>query len=454
MGFRRIRRPNIVTVLGRCPLALASIAFLSSEIALARAPSESGAVATSAGSAPAGPVAANRAPSASGAAATSSSTAATPPAAPATSGASPESADTSNLGVATVPPTTAVEKKAAKLSSEALGPDFQAGHYNVSETKLREAIRICVPQVCSVGFMARLHRDIGFVYVGGLLRVEDGKDEFTAALSLDPTVALTPAMQFPDVMKVFTEVRTYLAGGFEPQGPVAPAAPEPPAPPPPPAPSDSDDSKGRLENWVSLSIQQDLVFHSKTAEACSAGSRYECFDATGQRKILVPGEYNTGGNQISGSGALPGTLRILVGYERVVHPHVTVGVKVGSVISGKARRMDTDSAFLFFHGEARAALWIGKDVFSKPGVRPYLFISGGIAEAAGKILVDFSVPGDPNTYKLDAWKRSGHTFLGPGLGVMAAFSKNNGPLAELRYMQFMSPNVPVLAFQLGYAFGF
>ena len=411
-------------------MALASIVLLSSEIALAREPSESGAPT------------------------------ATPPAASATSGAaakaSPESADTSSLGVATVPPTTAVEKKAAKLSSEALGPDFQAGHYNVSETKLREAIRICVPQVCSVGFMARLHRDIGFVYVGGLLRVEDGKDEFTAALSLDPTVALTPIMQFPDVIKVFTEVRTYLAGGVEPQGPVAPAAPAPPAPPPAPAPSDSDDagSKGRLVNWFTLSIQQDLIFHSKTADACGPGSRYECFDAAGQRKILQPGDYNPGGNQISGSGALPGTLRILVGYERVVHPNVTVGVKVGSVISGKARRMDTDSSFLFFHGEARAALWIGKDVFSKPGVRPYLFVSAGIAESSGKILVDFSVPNDPNTYKLDAWKRSGHTFLGPGLGVQAAFRKKHGPIAEIRYMQFMSPNVPVIAFQLGYAFGF
>ncbi len=436
MGFRRMRRRNIVAVLGRPP-ALATALLFSSGIALAREPS------------------------ASGAAATSGSTSTPAPAASATAGAvtkaSPQSADSSSLGVATVPPTTAVEKKAAKLSSEALGPDFQAGHFNVSESKLREAIRICVPEVCSVGFQARLHRDIGFVYAGGLMRIDDGKDEFTAALSLDPTVALTPAMQFPDVMKAFTEVRTYLAGGSEPEAPVAPAAPEPPAPPPTPAtgPGDSDDSsEGRLENWVSLSIQQDLVFHSKTADACSLGSRYECFDATGQRRILVPGEYNVGGNQISGSGALPGTLRILVGYERVVHPNVTVGAKVGAVVTGKARRMDTDQAFLFFHGEGRVSLWIGKDVFSKPGVRPYFFLSGGIAEAAGKILVDFSVPNDPNTYKLDAWKRSGHTFLGPGLGVQAAFSKNNGPIAEFRYMQFMSPNVPVIAFQLGYAFGF
>jgi hypothetical protein len=438
MGSRKLRRRNIALDSERCSLALATAILFSSGIVLAREPS------------------------ASGAAATSGSTAASPPAAAATPAAgtkaSPQGQDPSTLGVATVPPTTAVEKKAAKLSSEALGPDFQAGHFNVSESKLREAIRICVPEVCSVGFQARLHRDIGFVYAGGLMRVDDGKDEFTAALSLDPTVALTPAMQFPDVTKAFMEVRTYLAGGAEPQPPIElasePPAPPPLPPPPPPTSSDDSGSEGRLENWVSLSIQQDLVFHTKTADACGLGSRYECFDATGLRKPLSPGDYLPGGNQISGSGALPGTLRILVGYERVVHPNVTVGVKVGSVVTGKPRRMDTDKAFLFFHGEGRVSLWIGKDVFSKPGVRPYLFVSGGIAEAAGKILVDFSVSGDPNTYKLDAWKRSGHSFLGPGLGVQAAFSKNNGPVAEFRYMQFMSPNVPVIAFQLGYAFGF
>jgi hypothetical protein len=216
-------------------------------------------------------------------------------------------------------------------------------------------------------------------------------------------------------------------------------------------------------NWVTLSIQQDLVFLSKTSNACGLGSRYECFDAAGQRELLTldpnatgPNQilFAPGGNQISGSGALPGTLRVLLGYERVVHPNVSVGARVGSVITGKALRMNGDTPFLYFHGEARGTLWLGHDVFSKPGFRPYLFVSGGVAEADGKISVDYSQPGNPQTYKLDAWKRSGHTFVGPGLGLQAAFNKTSGPLAEFRFMQYLSPNVPVIAFQLGYAIGF
>jgi hypothetical protein len=409
-------------------MALVGVFLLSSGIALAREPSASGAAATSPGKAP----------------------------------ASSQAAESSNVGVATVPPSTTVEKKAAKLSGEALGADFKAGHFTLGEEKLREAIRICVPEVCSPGFQARLHRDLGYIYVVGFLRVDDGKDEFTVALSLDPTVALTVPMQSPDVTKAFAEVKTQQAGaGTAPQAaPAAQAATESAAPTSTPpidansGDSDSGSAEDRIENWVTLSVQQDLVFHSKTPDACGLGSRYECFDAFGQRKVLGSGDFAPGGNQISGSGASPGTLRILLGYERVVHPHVSLGVRVGSVLTGKARRMDTDQSFLFFHGEGRITVWIGREVFSKAGLRPYLFVSGGIAEADGKILVDYSLPNDPQTYKLDAWKRSGHSFLGPGLGFQAAISKNNGPLAELRYMQFLSPNVPVIALQLGYAVGF
>jgi len=125
-----------------------------------------------------------------------------------------------------------------------------------------------------------------------------------------------------------------------------------------------------------------------------------------------------------------------------------------SVVSGKALVVPTDNAVFSYHGEARVAVWFGPDVFSRAGVRPYLFLSGGFAESDGRIVVDFKVPGDANTYKLDAWKRSGHTFVSPGFGIQAAVTKSMGPVAEVRYMQYFSPNVPVIAAQFGWAVGF
>ncbi len=56
--------------------------------------------------------------------------------------------------------------------------------------------------------------------------------------------------------------------------------------------------------------------------------------------------------------------------------------------------------------------------------------------------------------KLAAWKRSGRVFVGPGVGLQWAIDNKGGPLAELRFLQFMGPNVPVVAVDVGYAIGF
>jgi len=138
-------------------------------------------------------------------------------------------------------------------------------------------------------------------------------------------------MQFPDVTKAFTEVRTYLAAASKPQGPVAPLLPSPPRPLPAAVVSgDDDSSEGRLENWVSLSIQQDLVFHSKTADACSPGSRYEVLTLWGNERSFCPMKSTRGEIKISDRARCLARCGILVGYERVVHPNVTVAAsKVG-----------------------------------------------------------------------------------------------------------------------------
>ena len=63
-------------------------------------------------------------------------------------------------------------------------------------------------------------------------------------------------------------------------------------------------------------------------------------------------------------------------------------------------------------------------------------------------------PGSTETKDLYAWKRSGHSFVGFGLGLAAAYQKDRAPFAELAFAQFMGPSVPAIALQLGYAYGF
>ena len=207
-------------------------------------------------------------------------------------------------------------------------------------------------------------------------------------------------------------------------------------------------------NWISLGIQQDFMFHSQTNDACGSASRYECFDGAGAPQIFNPGMYVPGGNQVSTPGAAPGTLRVLVGVDRVLLRRITVGLRLGSVIVGKAEKHPGDSAVMFFHAEVRAAYWFGADPFAAAGFRPYVFLSGGLAEADSKVMVQLTPNNQNSLYSFNAWKRSGSGFMGLGAGLQWAIRQNHGPLVEMRYMQFLGPSAPVLAAQLGYAVGF
>jgi hypothetical protein len=196
--------------------------------------------------------------------------------------------------------------------------------------------------------------------------------------------------------------------------------------------------------------------------ACSDGSPYRCFDANNQPQpvqLYPEPEFQPGSNQVASGGAIFATTRALAGFDRVITDNITVGARLGAVITGKAVRLTTDRSFLFLHGEVRGAYWFGSNPFTHKGFRPYVLLAAGVGEADGKITVDIIYNGTTNkpensTAKYAAWKRSGKTFAGAGVGLMWALDKKGGPLAELRYLQFMGPNVPVLALDIGYSIGF
>lgn len=371
------------------------------------------------------------------------------PAAPAPAAATPAEPS----GVATVPPTTATEKHAAKLSAEALGPLLRSRQLKLGELRLREAIRICGPEVCSNGFSARLHRDLGYLYVDGLKRVDDGKDEFTVALSLDPTVILTDPMLSLAVTEAFADVKKAV---------VKPAPVEKPKPTEPEGELDADakpESPGDpLLNWFSLSLQGDMVIRSGASPVCNGLSgSYRCYRAGNYWESGFGNDGNpsfeAGSNQLDGTKVNLGTTRILLGYDRVVAHPITVGVRLGMLLSGKPLRHPSDSAVMSFHGELRAAYWFGDQPFAHRGWHPYVFLAAGLGETASKTTMQLVQLRSGEAQSLTVWKRSGHTFIGPGVGVRGVLTKNSGPLAELRLMQFMAPSMPAVSLVLGYAMG-
>jgi hypothetical protein len=373
-------------------------------------------------------------------------------------------------------PTTWAEKRAVKLASEAIGTDYWSGHHAVAEKKLREGIQLCMVQKCASAIMARLHRDLGVVYVAGMKKVEDGKDEFSAAFAADANVALTTSMaEMPTVKQAFDEVKGGANKSSADKDPKPEPTPNETAKEPEQKPEEKQAEKAApaaeepvkevnqppqkeqpktLKNWLSLAVQEDFVLHSTTQNACGTDSTYKCYDANGTRQPPYdPGSYVAGGNQVGTSGFRPGTLRILAGYDRVIGRRFTAGVRLGAIVQGQATITKGDSAVMAFHGEARGAVWFGSDPFSAL-LRPYVLLSGGVAETDSKVLVQLQRNDDPRLYSFNAWKRSGKGFLGVGAGLVAAITKRGGPMAEVRYLQFMGPSTSALALQLGYAFGF
>jgi len=388
--------------------------------------------------------------------------------------AAPSDASTSE---AVPEPGTPAEKRAAKLASDATGADFRAKRYTAGEKKLREAIQICMVQPCATAFKARLHLDLGYVYVAGMKHVEDGKDEFTAALTMDPAVTLSPDMEEQaSVKQAFEDIKVEMNGpspAVEPKD-VAGSAKKQVSPNEPderekvdavgdkvkhekPARSDDDTTfpepktqeKRAFLNWFSLAIEQDLVFHSDTLNACSTGSRYTCFDR--QNRAYRIDAFAPGGNHV-GAGVALGTWRVLVGYDRVLVNRFTLGARIGSVIAGKAEMIVGERPFMYFHGEARLAAWLDRNPFSEAGIHPYLFVSGGAAEVDGRVVVQVSFDRCPEC-KLNAWKRSGNGFVGGGAGLKWAITANNGPILEARYLQFFGPMLPAVGVQVGYSLG-
>jgi hypothetical protein len=370
-------------------------------------------------------------------------------------------------GVAKVAPSTPAEKRAAALAFEATNKDFLAMAYDSAEKKLRRAIQNCLQQSCSVRFQARLHRDIGVIYIVGLNRIEDGKDEFATALSADPTVAIDADMNTQEVETAFLEVRRAMEAENQPNamsevqhrpgssrnGQSASGAEAT-------AQARAAEAWRDKRNWVSLGIQQDFMLHSATSQVCDQPS-YRCYDAQNQpQTFAASGRVVAKGNEISSGGFRPATLRLLVGYERLLSKNFSIGLKVGIVVYGKAPRVIaaapavSDPSFLAFHGEARLTLYPGRAPFARTKVaRPYLFASAGVAEVDGKVSVEVFEQNQPYA-RVAAWKRSGQGFFGAGFGLAFAFGENHGPFLEARLMQMLGKSASVVATQGGYAVGF
>jgi hypothetical protein len=206
------------------------------------------------------------------------------------------------------------------------------------------------------------------------------------------------------------------------------------------------------QNWLSIAFQADLLLVPSKTDACAGGTGYTCFNGS-QYDNSMP--LHGADDTVNGGPAI-GTMRALLGYDRVLGENIMIGARLGYAFNGGPQRSGA-AAFLPVHAEARGAYWFGHDPLGKSGMR--FFVLGGVGAAE----VDASVPVDTystiTAYKsmqsnnYSAWRKTGQGFGEVGLGAMFALTPNTGILAELKGMELFPTAGTAAGLQLGYTLG-
>jgi hypothetical protein len=136
------------------------------------------------------------------------------------------------------------------------------------------------------------------------------------------------------------------------------------------------------------------------------------------------------------------------------------------------------------HAELRLSYWFGQGALGKKGLRPYLFVGGGMAQVDAKVPVtvfdcsktnadgqtidaagnpingaacelgDKSIDGKALPQrKIDAWKKLGQGFAAAGGGIVYAINPQLGVQANFNFMYMLGSSGPVLEPSLGLVYG-
>jgi hypothetical protein len=97
------------------------------------------------------------------------------------------------------------DARATDLADAAMN-DFEAERFEKAVAGLEKALKLC-KWGCSEPVRARLHRDLGVVYITGLGDRKRGREQFSKALALEPRIELDSALITPAVAGAFQRAR-------------------------------------------------------------------------------------------------------------------------------------------------------------------------------------------------------------------------------------------------------
>jgi hypothetical protein len=403
----------------------------------------------------------------------------------------------------------AQDAEAQELADQAIFTDYLQLDFKSGEKKLQQAIRLCETGSCSPTVQAQVYRDLAVIYITGMKRPDDGRQLLVKALQLDPRIALDADLTTPDLVRVFEEAQAEVtrqereardqaaAAKAPPPGKEKPRKAKPAAEPPPAAaavtggmagsmddgsvdcppdfpgcdavqekPETEEDAGGAdlgVVNWLSAGLQQDFLMFSGESGVCTTDRPEElsCYRAGDvYRDPTVEGTAGDGG-EVAG-GFRPATTRLLIGYDRVLFPNISIGVRLGYAIGGGPSEPG-GASFVPFHAELRGTYWFSPIEIGT--LRPFAMLGGGLAQVdssvstevvdqsnQGQIRVDEE--GQPIASRVTVWKKTGTTFASLGAGAMYPLSDHGGITAELKGVFLFPSSGMSISLQAGYTHGF
>jgi len=238
-----------------------------------------------------------------------------------------------------------------------------------------------------------------------------------------------------------------------------------------------EEPTGPKRNYVSLIFSPDISIFAGENVCSFTGQQeqhYVCAREDGSRYVGVPTADIA--NNVNG-GLAPGTMRIIAGYDRLILDNIMAGVRVGFAF----RTASAEAAnFLPVHAEARGAFYLGKKPFERLGPRPFVFLSGGLAQIDSGVTVEVLEDGaacgaaapanpespctlvtdgnrptpEPRVQKLTAIKQAGQGFIGLGGGLQYAINDMLALNAGLRLSVTLPVTTFVLSPEVGATIGF
>lgn len=217
--------------------------------------------------------------------------------------------------------------------------------------------------------------------------------------------------------------------------------------------------RGPRHFWFGIGLSQDLAFVSGSdvcAEQSQLHDGFSCFRKNGSQYHGTPQK----GRGDSVGGVDIATTRAVVTFDVVVAEPFTLGTRLGYTLRGGSPRPDGGSAYLPWLAEVHAAYWFPR-AFG-PRLSPYVTLAAGFAEVDASSTVkvfEASVPPPPSqldnppTQTLDAWKKTGLSFMAVGGGVYVPVMAHSGMTLEARLLLLFPDAGVAPELTVGYAFG-